>query len=171
MVVATKLSLIRMNMAIRKVKNTWITDFYFDRTRYRKKCPENSKRGAEAYEAMLKSKLNRGEVIQVVEEEVIKKSFEEFSQEWMQNYSAVNNKYSEYRSKESILNKHLLPFMGKFKLSEISTKHVERYKALKNKEGLANKTINNHLAVLNKCLRDAFDWEEIEGFATRHCVP
>lgn len=49
------------------IKNKrWYVDFYFEHQRIRKPSPENSKRGAEAYEAVLRSKLTKGESIKVV---------------------------------------------------------------------------------------------------------
>src|SRR5258708_5283750 len=54
-----------MDMAVRKMGKSWRVDFWFNGLRYRIKGPENSKVGAEAYEAFLKQKLARGESIDV----------------------------------------------------------------------------------------------------------
>jgi hypothetical protein len=50
-------------MPARKIENVWCVDFPFDRKRYRRKSPENSKAGALAYETFLKARLLRGEKI------------------------------------------------------------------------------------------------------------
>lgn len=84
--------------------------------------------------------------------------FERFADEWFQLHSVVNNKPSGQYTKKSLLRSSLIPFFGKMPLQSITTEHVERFKARKKTQGNANKTINNHLAVLGKCFRCAEDW-------------
>ncbi len=48
-------------MATRKIRSSWWVDFSFNHNRYRVRSPENSKTGAQAYEAALRQKLARGE--------------------------------------------------------------------------------------------------------------
>ncbi len=147
-----------MSMSARKIRNSWWVDFRVEFVRYRKKSPENSRVGALAYEAMLRAKIAR-------DGGLIKPSapplFSEFVVNWMEAYVAANNKLSERRMKASILNHHLLPFFGKSQLDHIKAEDIERYKARKLDEGLAPKTINNHLTVLSRCLRSAVDWERM----------
>ncbi|MEI7720222.1 MAG: tyrosine-type recombinase/integrase [bacterium] len=151
-------------MAVRKIKNSWWVDFRADYKRYRKRSPENTKAGAEAYEALLRSKLVRGEQIEktanVSQQERL---FEQFAWLWFEQYVQCNNKFSEQRHKKYILSASLVPFFGKIPLKEISAYHIEQYKARTMKEGVANKTINNRLTVLRKCLSTAYDWLEFEG--------
>ena len=49
-------------MAVRKINKSWYVDLRADK-RYRIRSPENTKAGAEAYEAVLRHKLARGESI------------------------------------------------------------------------------------------------------------
>jgi integrase len=58
-----------------------------------------------------------------------------------------------------VLNIHLLGFFAGKQLDQISVREIERYKAAKLQEGLAKKTINNHLGVLGKLLRVAHEWD------------
>jgi integrase len=74
----------------------------------------------------------------------------------------TNNKLSEQKTKEGILEKHLLPFFGDMEIEKISGMHIERYKAAKRADGLVEKTVNNHLTVLGKCLRTAQEWGIVE---------
>ena len=82
-------------------------------------------------------------------------------------YAWADNKYSEQRSKESILKYHLVPAFGELPLSDITTDAIGGYVAAKLKggrvesqnapkamrgKGLSKKTVNNHLTVLHKCL-------------------
>ena len=150
-------------MAVRMIKKSWWVDLRFNHTRYRKRSPENSKAGAHAYEAMLRSKLARGEEISGdTQTEPQEQSFEHFARKWLDEYVAPNNKYSEKKAKRHILSSSLIPFLGKMPVGKITTHHVEQYKAQQIKTGVSNKTINNRLAVLNKCLVTASDWLKLE---------
>ncbi|MFH1772992.1 MAG: site-specific integrase [Patescibacteria group bacterium] len=145
-------------MSARKIINSWFVDIRFNRARIRKKSPENSKNGAQAYEAVLRRKLARGESIEEEKKEEIC-SFKDFTEKWLLNYVNGRNKPSEQRQKKIILNVHLIPFFGKMPIDKISSLKIEEYKSAKMKQGLANKTINNQLAVLGKCLHTAEEWE------------
>lgn len=149
-----------MNMPARKINASWWVDFRFNGIRHRKKSPENSKAGAQAYEGVLRARLARGEEIEQAppEKELY---FSDFVWEWFNNYAEVNNKPSTVRAKSAIIRIHLLPVFGKLKLDEITSKRIERYKAQKQQEGLSNKSINNHLSVLRTCLTCAHDWQHL----------
>jgi integrase len=88
-------------------------------------------------------------------------SFEEFAWKWFEEYVVPNNKFSEQRIKRYTLKSSLIPFFGKMLVGEITTYHIEQFKARKAKEGLANKSIKNHLTVLSKCLTCAYLWLEL----------
>ncbi len=145
-------------MSVRKIRNTWWVDFRFERNRYRKKSPTNSREGAKDYEATLRQKLSRGEKLEEEKTES-KESFAKFARTWFEVYVKGNNKHSEIISKESILRVHLIPFFGKIILERIDTQIIERYKREKTKTNLCNKSINNHLAVMRKCLETALEWK------------
>ena len=151
-------------MAVRKLKHSWWVDLRANHTRYRKRSPENSKAGAEAYEATLRHKLARGESIDaVVPTTQQEQTFERFAWKWFEEYAVTNNKYSEIRMKKSILRSSLVPFFGKLPISQITTHHIEQYKALCLKEDVARKTVNNRLAVLGKCISTAYEWHKLPG--------
>ena len=151
-------------MATRKIKNSWWVDIRFNGERIRKKSPENSKVGAEAYEAVLRQKLARGEPITKGAEKHGQKeqTFEEFAWKWFETYVQSNNKHSERSRKKSDLQANLVPFFGKTLIGKITALQIEEYKAKHIKRGLAPKTINNHLMVLGKCLKIAQEWLELE---------
>jgi integrase len=144
-------------MSVRKINNSWWVDFRADYVRYRKRSPENSKAGAEAYEATLRKKLARGESIDRAPLPYAQ-TFEGFAWQWFDQYVIANNKYSEQYAKRKMLNATLIPFFGRMELSAIDTSHIERYKAKAVSTGVSNKTINNRLTVLSKCLRCASEW-------------
>lgn len=151
-------------MSVRKIKNSWWVDLRVDYTRYRKRSPENTKVGAEAYEVVLRQKLARGESIgKVVHTADQIQLFGQFAWKWFDDYVVPNNKYQEQRMKMYILRSALVPFFGKMRIEQIATHHIEQYKAYALKRGVKAKTINNRLAVLGKCIRTAYEWLEIKG--------
>lgn len=148
-----------MSMSVRKIKQSWWVDLRFSHRRYRKRSPDNSKAGAEAYEAVLRRMLAKGESLDI--QLVAPLTFIQFAENWMKNYVQTNNKSSEQRTKSSVLRNHLIPFFGQLELGRIRCEEIERYKAAEASRGLLAKSINNHLAILRKCLRCAAEWGHI----------
>lgn len=151
-----------MNMPIRKVRNTWWIDFRFNRSRIRKRSPENSRAGAVAYETTIRQRLMRGDDVSVMAPKRQVIGFKGFSAQWEEMYVLTNNKPSEQRTKAFILRKHLVPWFGNFPLEKVASAQIEQYKAAKLKGGLSPKSVNNHLIVLSKCLRTAVEWGLID---------
>lgn len=150
-------------MAVRMIKKSWWIDLRANHTRYRKRSPENSKAGAEAYEAMLRQKLARGEPIEKAAHAEQEETFERFASKWFEEYVVPNNKPSEQRHKKYILSASLVPFFGKTPVGQITAHQIEQYKARLAKEGVKNKTAKNRLTVLNKCLITAYEWLQLAG--------
>jgi integrase len=149
-------------MAVRKIKNSWWVDLRADYIRYRKRSPENTKAGAEAYEALLRQKLARGEQVDRPTQSQVQ-LFKDFAWQWFEEYVETNNKPSEQRNKRHILNASLVPFFGKMPIEKITTQSIEQYKALTHKSGISPKSINNRLIVLSKCIKTAYEWLELAG--------
>ena len=149
-------------MAVRKIRNSWWVDFWSGHVRYRKRSPENSRNGALAYEALLRQKLARGQSIDT-DVAQLRQSFEEFARTWFEQYVLSNSKHSDQRTKHYILKSSLIPFFGKLPVPRITAYHIEQFKARKITEGVTNKTIKNHLAILNRCLGSAYEWLALEG--------
>ena len=145
-------------MAVRKIRNSWWIDIRIDHVRYRKRSPENSKAGAEAYEALMRQKLVRGEINKPSDSLLKKQTFEQFAWKWFNQYVIANNKPSEQYAKQKTLSTQLIPFFGKIHLDAINTSHIEQFKARQVAQEITNKTINNRLTVLGKCLRCANEW-------------
>jgi integrase len=89
-------------------------------------------------------------------------TLEDFHKEFMKTYAAANNKPSERLSKAYMFRWHLVPAFGRLRLDEITTRHVEAFKAEKLAAELAPKTINNLLTCLGKMLRYAADCDIVE---------
>jgi len=147
------------------IKKSWWVDFRVER-RHRKKSPENTRAGALAYEAVLRGKLARGESIGKKEEEKVQSretTFEEFAQRWFDEYVMPNSKPSTQYSRKGILFRSLTPFFGKMLIGQITVSDVEKYKVHVKKKGLANRTVNEHLIVLNHCVKTAYEWLRLDG--------
>jgi integrase len=151
-------------MAVRINKKSWWVDFRFNRIRYRKRSPENSRAGALVYEAVLRQKLARGESIDAgAQAKAQEQTFAQFAWKWFAEYSVANNKPSEQWSKRYILSASLIPFFGKMLIGRITVNDIERYKTHALREGVSRKTVNNRLTVLRTCLSAAYEWLELEG--------
>ena len=119
-------------MTVRKFRNSYWVDLRNNDVRYRKRSPENSKAGAHAYEAVLRQKLARGELLENIRKrDERNQKFNEFVWMWFETYVKTNNKASEIRRKTYTLHRHLIPFFGEISINQIETIHVEKYKAKK----------------------------------------
>ncbi len=147
-------------MGVGKNRKSWWVSVRHAGVRYRKRSPENSRAGALAYEALIRYKLARGESLEPPKpvEKAPVCLFKDFVARWFTTYVVTNNKPSEQRSKSSSIRIHLLPVFGDYPLEKITTAQIEEYKAAKQKTALSPKTINNHLCIISKCLRDAQEW-------------
>ena len=146
------------------IKLSWWVDFRFSHTRYRRRSPDNSRKGAQAYEATLRQRLARGETIdRVISERPLEHLFGRYAEHWFEDYVVPNNKFSEQRTKRYILSATLIPFFGSTSVDKISTHLIEQYKAKCAKQGVANKTLKNRLTVLSKCLTCAYEWLKLDG--------
>jgi len=128
------------------------------RERIRRVAPIQNKRAAERYERELRQELLEG--TEKVAFDVL--TFAAFAPRFMETYARTNNKQSEIETKEAILRVHLLPALGRLELGRIDALRIEAYKARKLEEGLARKTINNHLTVLRRMLSIAVEWKLLE---------
>jgi integrase len=147
-------------MAVRKIKTSWWVDFAFDHRRLRKRSPENSKAGAQAFEAALRQKLARGEPTDAPTRKP-ERTFKNFAWMWFEDYVMTNNKFSEQRAKRGILVNALIPFFGEMLLNEITNHHFEQFKAQQMKAAISSKTLRNRLTVMRKCLSSAHEWGQL----------
>lgn len=150
-------------MSARKIRASWWIDFRFEHRRYRLKSPDNTRVGAQAYEATVRAALARGDR-RVLErgrrdDATAVVTFAEFAERWLDTYVRANNKPTECDTKRKILRCHLLPAFGASRLDAITARRIETLKAEKLSSGLAPKTVNNILTVLSSSLRCAVEWQ------------
>lgn len=147
-------------MSAIKRRRKWWVDFSYKGQRIRHVSPDNSKTGANAFEAVLRQRLSRGEDL-IPKEKKRCLTLKEFSEKWVASYVEINNKPSEIKNKKTYLRSCLLPFFGKKRLDEISSLDIEEFKAHQLKR-LKPKTINGQVGTLAKCLRTAIEWGELD---------
>lgn len=147
-------------MAVRKIGNTWIVDFRWERERIRRKSPVNNKRGAEDYERHLRQQL-LGEVTGKRQEVP---TFDEWftGRFWREWVIGRKNKPSEVESKEGAYRVHLKQAFGSRRLEHIGVSDIAAFRASLVERNLSEKRINNVLAVLSKALNYAVDAELIQ---------
>lgn len=153
-------------MSTRRIRASWWVDFRWHGTRYRLRSPDNSKAGAQAYEAVLRRELAaKGTLDHLVKPKDVQ-TLTSFTPKWIKLYVDVNNKPSEQWTKRRVLKADLLPFFGKKPLEKISTMDIEDFKRQQLATGRSPKTINNSLTILRKCLVTAIEWGELEKLPT-----
>lgn len=153
-------------MSVRKEGNGWRADVKLRLpdgrvVRARKKL--RTKREAEMMEHQLRKALIDGTYDSRRDEEPKEvPKLAEWASEYMESYSAVNNKESTQRSKKHAIRNHILPVLGEQHLDEIGRRDIEKLKAELIAKGLKSKTINNYLTILRNMLATAQRWDIIE---------
>lgn len=149
---------------IKRDKSYWI-DIGFNRKRYRLRSPDNSYKGAKAYETLLRSRLARGEpIVEETKADVKKYTFKELALQWLEVYVKNNNKPSEYYNKSNILKDTLIPYFGNKCVDAITSYDIEQYKSyLLQTRKLKPKSVNNYLSILSKCLKSAVELEILKN--------
>lgn len=145
----------------------WFVDIKFRHAdgsieRVRKVPRVQSRVGAERLERELMIMLEqRLPPTKKVETPVKVATLAEFWPRFYSTHVLPNNKPSEQWTKTRIMKGHLLPAFGALTLEEVTTGHVDDYKARLVRLGYKSKTINNHLTVLRTLLRTAVQWRLI----------
>jgi integrase len=85
-------------------------------------------------------------------------TFAAFADEWVKNYRPGDPeqgglKRSTREGYESIVEKHLVPELGRLQLAAIGVPELERYIARKREQGLGPRTINRHLNLLHSLFK------------------
>jgi integrase len=114
-----------------------------------------SLKAARKWEQNLKNAARIGELLT---EEQERSTFVEFTNDWMRTYVKANNRPGEQANKESYLRIHLVPFFGNLLLDTITSRDIERYKALKVSRAYAPQTVNLHLGCLHCLFQCAVTW-------------
>ena len=146
----------------------WWIDFRFRGRRIRRPSPDQTKRGALAFERTLRTQM-------VSDAEAGRNPFmgaaplyKDFAARWMRAYVEPRNRPTTIRDKGIILRLHLLPAFGHLQLDEINTAKIDAFLAAKVELGLRPKTVNNYLTVLRSSLSLAVEWGELRFVPAFH---
>jgi integrase len=152
-------------MSVRLFGKSWVVDFHFGGERCRKRSPLNTKAGALAYEMFLRKEAGlHGSITAALRANAPAHgtpcpTLIEFAPRWFKGYVVVNNRPQEQRKKNHLFKNHILPYFGHLRLCDIGPEEIEQYKGIKRETPFGAKTINDHLAVLHKCLVCAKEWK------------
>lgn len=150
------------SMTVIKLGKSYWIDIGFNRKRYRKRSPDNTYKGAMAYEAFIRQKLARGEPLEEPKT-MEKKLFKDVALQWLEMYVNNNNKPSEYLSRQFIVKGKIIPYFRSKYIDDIKPYDIEQYKKhLLTERQLSPKTINNYLCIISRCFKSAVEWEIIK---------
>lgn len=144
---------------LRVRKGTYFADYRINGRRFRKKLGR-SKRIAELALKDIEVKVAKGEHGFEVKDNDLENLFQEFLQYSKTNHSPASQK--RYRAILDNFKGFLKDYPYLTKISHLTPKLFEDYKAFRKKEEAANKTINNELQTLGAMFNLAIKW----GYAT-----
>jgi len=98
-----------------------------------------------------------GEVHNGTYREIKKIIFADFARLWLSSYAEMKLKPSTLRSYRDIINNHLIPVMGDYQLTEITTDKLQRYVAMRLRK-VKPKTVINEIVPLKEMFRHAVKW-------------
>ncbi len=83
--------------------------------------------------------------------------FADFAALWLSSYAEMKLKPSTLRSYNDIISNHLIPVMGDYQLTEITTDKLQRYVAMRLQK-VKPKTVINEIVPLKEMFRHAVRW-------------
>jgi len=92
--------------------------------------------------------------------------FIEFADQYLENYAKVNKAWKSWKTDEYYL-KGMKEFFCRLYLDEVTSLEIEKYKAMRLKQGVRTSTVNRCLAIIRKMLYLAVEW----GYLQRSQVP
>jgi len=119
-----------------------------------------SRRKADRLHAKLKNDQRLGATLSPAKQKRSPR-FDDFVSEWFETWVKAHNKPSEVDSKDNTIRNHLIPAFKRYRLAEITTEIVERFKTRQIAK-YSPSTVNIHLACLRKCLGFAVETGKLE---------
>lgn len=142
-------------MGIYKRKDIWYIDYYANHRRIREKIGA-SKKLAENTLKKREVEIAEGKHLDVKKDS--KTTFDELAKDFLKIHSKVNKKALAYKRDLGLIKNLSVEFSGK-KLSEITSKMVEKYKERRKKE-VSPATVNREVACLKCMFNKAIEWKE-----------
>jgi integrase len=108
-----------------------------------------------------------GEIEQGTYKEIPKSTFGEFADLWLKSYAETNVKASTFYGYKHKIETNFRPRWKDFKLSAITTGHLQSYVAERLKS-VSPKTVSNDLTVLKEMFKHAFEWGYLKNNPAEH---
>src|SRR6266511_588649 len=84
-----------------------------------------------------------------------------FLEEWWEKYARASLKPSTLASYAYVLDRWIIPYLGRLRLRDISRERVDQYRAELRAAGAGAPTINRALAILQGVLTRAVEWRRL----------
>lgn len=126
-------------------KTFWI-QYYRNGKPYRESSKSNKETDAKKLLRKREGEISEGKLPGVFFDKI---RFDELTKDFLTDYR-INQRKSLTRAKQSI--EHLKGYFEGFKISQITTPHIQRYIETRQNEGAANATINRELSALKRML-------------------
>jgi integrase len=84
-----------------------------------------------------------------------------FLEEWWEKYARASLKPSTLASYAYVLDRWIVPYLGRLRLRDISRETIDEYRAQLRAAGAGTPTINRALAILQGVLRRAVEWRRL----------
>ena len=141
-------------MAVRKRKdrNSWLVDIVISGRRIRESY--KTKREALARERELIAQEVTGTFSSTSLSDV---TFQEFAPHYLE-WAELNKRRKTFQDERWRLRANLLPFFGRYKISQIDVRLIERYKMRRQRDGVTSRTVNLELTLLSVMFRRAVEW-------------
>ncbi|SDY34816.1 site-specific integrase [Thermoactinomyces sp. DSM 45892] len=129
----------------------------------------------DAEKAMIKAiyEMNQGIFV-----ESNKITFGEFLCRWLEDYAQINCAPKTFEFYELVIQKHIIPSMGKLLLTQLKPMHIQNYysKKLTNgrldgKGGLSARSVHHHHRLLHEVLEHAVKWQLIFNNPVKATIP
>ena len=141
----------------RKKGLVYVVHYYdTDRKKYVNRTFDK-KKDAQAFEATVLLAKRRGDLEAL---DAGTETLREFEQEWWQNYAELHLEAHTRRDYRRLIDKHILPELGRFQLRKINPRLLTTWTA---KLETGDATTRKVLAILQGILERAVEWERIPG--------
>jgi len=134
---------------IKKRRGKWVLDYRDVTGRRRWETVQGTRKDAEDRLAKI-----IGSGYKVVDN---KRTFAEYSKEWMETYAQAHVKASTKWEYDSVLRNHLIPMFGSVPFSKINREMVKKLVAEKVKKGLSRSHVRNIVVPLREMFNHAID--------------
>ena len=94
-----------------------------------------------------------------------------FMTRWLEDVARPSLRPRTFDSYAMIVNRHLIPALGKIKLTRLSPQDVQKYMRQKTESGLSSRTVQYHRAVVRKALNDGLRWGSVARNVAQLATP